>query len=254
MKLSHFLLLLTFLFSYISFGQTINQVDKQGKKQGVWKKYYDKSGRLLYEGTFKDDKPSGIFRFYYENGSKKALIDHNLSTGRSLANYFHPNGQLMSGGIFRNQLKDSTWVTFTEGGLVSEISNFQNDELHGPKTTFYISGLENATGRIPYIKSNYKNGKLDGDYTELFMDGRKKLYSFYIDGKLNGLYIEYHRNGKKSSLTRYKNGIKNGYCSGYDETEKEIATAYFYKGRLLVGKELEKHLNYCKSKGIDPNN
>lgn len=253
MKATYFIIF-TILLSNFSFSQSINQVDQQGKKQGEWKKYYEKSGRVLYEGRFKDDKPTGVFRFYYETGSKKALIDHNLTSGRSLANYFHPNGQLMSGGIFRNQMKDSTWITFTESGVVSEISNYQNNELNGPFTSFYISGLENATGRIPYIKSNYKNGKLDGEYTELFMDGRKKLYCFYIDGKLNGLYIEYHRNGKKSSLTRYKNGIKHGYSSGFDETEKEIATAYFYKGRLLEGKELEKHLANCKSKGIDPNN
>ena len=253
MKATYFIIF-TILLSNFSFSQSINQVDQQGKKQGEWKKYYEKSGRVLYEGRFKDDKPTGVFRFYYETGSKKALIDHNLTSGRSLANYFHPNGQLMSGGIFRNQMKDSTWITFTESGVVSEISNYQNNELNGPFTSFYISGLENATGRIPYIKSNYKNGKLDGEYSELFMDGRKKLYCFYIDGKLNGLYIEYHRNGKKSSLTRYKNGIKHGYSSGFDETEKEIATAYFYKGRLLVGKELEKHLVNCKSKGIDPNN
>lgn len=253
MKATYFIIF-TILLSNFSFSQSINQVDQQGKKQGEWKKYYEKSGRVLYEGRFKDDKPTGVFRFYYETGSKKALIDHNLTSGRSLANYFHPNGQLMSGGIFRNQMKDSTWITFTESGVVSEISNYQNNELNGPFTSFYISGLENATGRIPYIKSNYKNGKLDGEYTELFMDGRKKLYCFYIDGKLNGLYIEYHRNGKKSSLTRYKNGIKHGYSSGFDETEKEIATAYFYKGRLLVGKELEKHLANCKSKGIDSNN
>lgn len=253
MKATYFIIF-TILLSNFSFSQSINQVDQQGKKQGEWKKYYEKSGRVLYEGRFKDDKPTGVFRFYYETGSKKALIDHNLTSGRSLANYFHPNGQLMSGGIFRNQMKDSTWITFTESGVVSEISNYKNNELNGPFTSFYISGLENATGRIPYIKSNYKNGKLDGEYTELFMDGRKKLYCFYIDGKLNGLYIEYHRNGKKSSLTRYKNGIKHGYSSGFDETEKEIATAYFYKGRLLAGKELEKHLANCKSKGIDPNN
>jgi antitoxin component YwqK of YwqJK toxin-antitoxin module len=253
MKATYFIIF-TILLSNFSFSQSINQVDQQGKKQGEWKKYYEKSGRVLYEGRFKDDKPTGVFRFYYETGSKKALIDHNLTSGRSLANYFHPNGQLMSGGIFRNQMKDSTWITFTESGVVSEISNYQNNELNGPFTSFYISGLENAPGRIPYIKSNYKNGKLDGEYTELFMDGRKKLYCFYIDGKLDGLYIEYHRNGKKSSLTRYKNGIKHGYSSGFDETEKEIATAYFYKGRLLAGKELEKHLANCKSKGIDPNN
>ncbi|MBM3452661.1 MAG: hypothetical protein FJX84_05920 [Bacteroidetes bacterium] len=240
------------LLTFITNAQNYNQTDSKGFKQGAWRKFYA-NGRLEFEGNFQDGKPNGIFRHYYENGSKKALIDHNPNTGRSLANFFHTNGQLMSGGIYRNQLKDSTWINFTESGLVSEITNYLNNEFHGSSTKFYTSGLDGSTERIPFIKANYNNGKLDGEYIELFMDGRKKLYSFYVDGKLQGISIEYYRNGNKSTLFRYKNGLKNGYASGYDENGKEVTTIYYYKGRLLEGKELEKHLNYCKSKGIDPN-
>lgn len=248
MRLFLFLLLIT--QSVIA--QKINQTDDKGQKQGLWRKYH-KNGRLDFEGEFKDGKPIGLFKYYYDNGTKKALIEHNITTSRSLANFFHPNGQMMSAGIYRNQMKDSTWVTFTETGLVSEISNYLNNELHGERTTYYISGLENASGRVIYSKSNYKNGKQDGEFIEYFMDGKKKLYSFYIEGNLNGMYIEYHRNGNKKSEIRYKNGVKHGYVRGYDETGKEIGKAYFYKGKLLEGKELEKHLNYCKTNGIDPN-
>jgi antitoxin component YwqK of YwqJK toxin-antitoxin module len=241
-----------FLFTLQLFAQKVNQTDEKGLKQGIWRKYHS-NGRLEYEGTFIDGKPSGIFKYFYDDGRKKALIEHNLKTGRSLANFFHQNGQMMSGGIYRNQQKDSTWVTFTESGIISEISNYQNNLLHGPKTTYYISGLENSNGRIVYTKSNYKNGNLDGEYIEFFMDGLKKLQTFYVDGKLQGMYTEYNRSGVKSTMFRYKNGLKHGYGAAYDEKGKEIKTVYYYKGRYLEGKELERHLNYCKSKGIDPN-
>ncbi|GAH37310.1 unnamed protein product, partial [marine sediment metagenome] len=36
----------------------LNQVDKNGLKQGYWKKYYD-NGNIKYEGYFKNDKPTG---------------------------------------------------------------------------------------------------------------------------------------------------------------------------------------------------
>jgi antitoxin component YwqK of YwqJK toxin-antitoxin module len=246
------LFILFILLSSNLIAQKFNQTDSKGLKQGAWRKFYE-TGRLEFEGAFLDDKPTGIFRYYYDNGSKKALIEHNVNSGRSLANLFHPNVQIMSGRIYKNQLKDSTWITFTESGLISEISNFKNNELHGPRTTYYISGLDGLTNRIPFVKSNYKNGKLDGEYVELFMDGKKKIYSFYVYGNLQGISMEYFRNGNKSSMTRYKNGIKHGYATGYDENGKEVKTIYYYKGRLLTGKDLEKHLNYCKSKGIDPN-
>ena len=160
------LFILFFLLSSNLIAQKFNQTDSKGLKQGAWRKFYD-NGRLELEGNFIDGKPTGIFRYYYDNGSKKALIEHNATTGRSLANFFHPNGQLMSGGIYRNQLKDSTWITFTENGLVSEISNYQNNELHGPRTTYYISGLEGSKERIErlnwkfdyYISKNERNLK-----------------------------------------------------------------------------------------------
>jgi len=242
-----FLVLLTNIFS-----QNVNRTDEKGLKQGLWRKHHP-NGRIEYEGTFLDGKPTGIFKYFYDDGNKKALIEHNLKTGRSLANFFHPNGQMMSGGIYRNQQKDSTWVTFTENGIVSEISNYKNNELHGPKTTYYISGLNNSTDQIISTQSNYKNGKLDGEYKEYFMDGLKKIHCFYLEGNLHGIHTEYYRNGIKRTLLRYKNGLRHGYGSVYDEKGKEIKIVYYYKGRYLEGKELEKHINSCKSKGINPN-
>jgi antitoxin component YwqK of YwqJK toxin-antitoxin module len=56
------------LFSQIS----VNQTDKKGKKQGLWRKNYD-DGIIRYEGSFKDDQPDGIFRYYNELGKIKMV-------------------------------------------------------------------------------------------------------------------------------------------------------------------------------------
>ena len=62
MKYIFYLLL---FFSLSSSAQSINYVDVDGNKQGVWKKTY-KNGSLRYEGTFKDDIAQGIFYYYYK--------------------------------------------------------------------------------------------------------------------------------------------------------------------------------------------
>ena len=53
-------------------GDTLfNQTDKQGKKQGFWKGKYEK-GALKYTAFFKDDKPRGLMKRYFEDSTLKA--------------------------------------------------------------------------------------------------------------------------------------------------------------------------------------
>jgi antitoxin component YwqK of YwqJK toxin-antitoxin module len=162
---------------------------------------------------------------------------------------FYQSGCLQSIQSYQIGLQDGpTYVFYDSTNRVQFEIWYLAGQLHGPS----IQYSRNATSDTLTYK-NYKNGKLDGEYVELFMDGKKKIYSFYVDGNLQGISMEYFRNGNKSSMTRYKNGVKHGYATGYDENGKEVKTIYYYKGRLLTGKDLDKHLNYCKSKGIDPN-
>ena len=53
-----FLILL--LIPFFSVSQTINEVDENNKKQGVWTKSFNNGG-VRYKGQFKDDKPYGLF-------------------------------------------------------------------------------------------------------------------------------------------------------------------------------------------------
>ena len=39
-------------------------------KQGMWQKKYN-NGNVRYEGFFKDNKETGLFRYFYEDGSLK---------------------------------------------------------------------------------------------------------------------------------------------------------------------------------------
>jgi len=42
-----------------------NVTDAGGKKQGPWVKKYP-NGNIMYQGTFRDDKPVGLFKRYTE--------------------------------------------------------------------------------------------------------------------------------------------------------------------------------------------
>ena len=58
------LILLLFCIPFFTFSQSINNVDINGNKQGIWGKTYN-NGLIRYKGQFKDNKPQGLFFYYY---------------------------------------------------------------------------------------------------------------------------------------------------------------------------------------------
>ena len=60
-----------FLIPLFSIAQKINTVDEYGKRQGLWLKKYE-HGSIRYKGIFQDDKPKGLFYYYYETEELRA--------------------------------------------------------------------------------------------------------------------------------------------------------------------------------------
>ena len=55
-----------FVFANV-FADTINRYDSKGKKQGKWIKK-NSAGKVIYEGMFDEDIPTGKFIYYSETG------------------------------------------------------------------------------------------------------------------------------------------------------------------------------------------
>lgn len=246
------LTLILLLLTSFAFGQ-VNQVDSRGRKQGKWEKTYEGSVVYQYRGEFKDDKPVGKFVYYYESSKVKAVIKHNnVENGRSLAYFYHENGQVMSAGIYRNMKKDSTWVNFTPAGKLSTKEEFKNDELNGVTYVYFVTKDLASANPVVATKKNFKNGVLEGEYIEYFVTGKVKTKGKYVNNKQHGPWEEFHLNGKRAITYRYNNGKKHGYQIAYDEGGKRLGEAFYYNGRLLEGKPLEKMLADLKAKGINP--
>ena len=66
MKISQVLLLLFLVVlgtNSLEAQEKINQLDQNGKRTGIWKKFYPNQ-RIRYEGQFENGKEIGIFKFY----------------------------------------------------------------------------------------------------------------------------------------------------------------------------------------------
>jgi len=86
-----------------------------------------------------------------------------------------------------------------------------------------------------YSEITFKNGKVNGTWTDYNFEGKLKAISNFKAGQFIGKNTEYHQNGKISKEVFYENGKESGTWKEYDREGKEISTQNFKNG-LKEGK------------------
>jgi antitoxin component YwqK of YwqJK toxin-antitoxin module len=184
--------------------QANNQTDKDGKKQGHWIKKYP-NGNVMYDGFFRNDKPTGEFRRYYEDNTLKSLLVFDADGAEANAILYYPNGFIASRGKYVNQLKEGKWQFFSPSSkdkIVGE-EEYLNNKKNGLSVTFY------ADSTIAE-KVHYKNDIKNGEWLKYYPNRALTLKTFYVNGKLNGTFEAFFDNGKPEFLGQYKNDLKEG--------------------------------------------
>lgn len=139
--LLHLLCLIMFQTHYaqhisykIDAGDTINIVDRDTLKQGVWRHYYP-GNKLKSEVVYKNNKKQGLEIQWYNN--------HNNCVKQET----HYNNGVLDGPI----------TYYTKGCRKDMIENFKNGVKEGIEITYHSNGNIKAEGV-------YKKGNLDGVY------------------------------------------------------------------------------------------
>jgi antitoxin component YwqK of YwqJK toxin-antitoxin module len=185
-------------------GQTINQTDNQGKKQGHWIRKYP-NGNIMYDGFFRDDKPAGEFKRYYEDKKLKSVLVFNKTGDEAEATLYYPNGFVASKGRYVNQLKEGTWQFFssTTGNLRISEANYSKDKRHGLSVNYYPDSTIAE-------KVNYSNGLKHGEWIKYYPDGTITFRTTCLNGKLHGKFEAFFENGKPEFSGFYKNDVRDG--------------------------------------------
>jgi len=201
--------------------QSVNQSDANGMKQGRWTKTYS-NGVPRYEGQFKNDKPYGEFKHYYENGTLKAITIYSPDGVVARTKTFHENSNLMAVGKFIQQKKDSVWTYYSEvdGKLISD-ETYRKGVLNGLSRTYYPE-----TGNIAE-SIEFKNGIKQGKLRKYFPEGNIMTEGTYVDDQLDGEFTLYFPDGSTQLKGQYKNGIQIGQWHYFDEQGNEISESEF---------------------------
>ena len=224
MKRILILILIILLFPAILFAQErINVTDKNGKKQGPWKKI--ENGKVLYEGQFKDDVPYGTFKYYHTNGKLKSETEFVQGVHKVRTVMYHENGHKASEGAYIDQQKDGEWRYYSNSDTLIKIENYKLGKRDGLWQTF-------STGGVLLEECNYLNDKRNGVHRTYYLNGSVSLEDNYVAGKPNGLSTSYYPNKNVSMSGNYHNGIRDGEWNAYDVNGK-IRNTMIYKNQSL---------------------
>ncbi|HCM58922.1 MAG TPA: hypothetical protein DIS74_00780 [Bacteroidales bacterium] len=191
-----------FLAPLILFSQ--NLTDASGKKQGPWVKNYP-NGKIMYEGTFRDDKPVGLFKRYTEEGVLLSELTYAPGKDEATAVFYYGDGIKAAEGKYVARKKEGLWRFWSATQppyLISE-EYYHNDTRHGLSVKYYADSTLAE-------KVAWDMGNRSGEWLQYYPDGSICLRAEFMAGKLEGPFSYYHPNGKLQYEGRYLEDRRTG--------------------------------------------
>lgn len=222
-----------------------NKTDEKGLKQGYWIKMNPTTGKPAYKGTFKDDKPVGVFKYYYsEIDTIKTIMDFRNNGTVGYATIFYMTGKKQAQGKYINEKKDSIWTFYDDMGQLLSLETYKDGKKEGKSLVYFQNG-EIADEKL------FKNDIQHGPFKQFFEGKKVRGEGTYVEGKLVGKNSYYYPNGTIAATGYYNDkGNKYGVWIYKDKDGKVISKDVFDNGKQLSGKEADAWL--LKNKGKEP--
>jgi antitoxin component YwqK of YwqJK toxin-antitoxin module len=190
-------------------------------------RYRDEYDFLIYPmhfGTIKDGKQDGKWTWWNEDGGIDITGSYKNGLMNGMWKYYYENGKIRLQGSYTNG--DGSYVDNFPDSLKIEYPSF--DGRKGKWIAWHSNGVKD-------YEITYKDGKLDGLFTEWHENGQKKSEKNYKDGDLiDGKWTFWYENGQLKEKRFYKL-TDEGYRTN-------IGTIWYPNGRerqstFYIGKE-----------------
>lgn len=202
----------------------LNQRDKNGLKQGIWKEFY-KNEKIKIYSTFLDDTLNGYYReydqwgnitksLYYNRGKIETenIENNDIAKPTTIKKEFYKNGKLKSVGQIVNNVKIGTHIYY------DSLGNIENAVEYSPHGIVTAEGATDIRG--------YKQGK----WNYFYPDGKTKAYGMYTDDKRVGEWFFLYQNGTKEQIGKYTDGKPEGAWTWYFPNSAIRRTGAFSNG------------------------
>jgi antitoxin component YwqK of YwqJK toxin-antitoxin module len=199
-----------------------NQYDENNNRHGIWKKYYEGSDQLRYEGRFDHGKEVGTFKFYCSDCKEQPMVIKEFSKNDNTADvqFFTAKGKLVSEGKMNGKNRVGEWLFYhKKSNAVMSMEHYVDGKLHGKKLTYFPNGA--ITEEI-----SYENGVMQGDNLYYSPEGTLLKKLRYSNDELHGEATYYDAYGNVTIKGYYKNGKKHGLWQYFKDGKVEIEETF----------------------------
>jgi antitoxin component YwqK of YwqJK toxin-antitoxin module len=237
--------LVTYKKGFVASREKINQIDEEGRKQGLWKEYYP-NGRLKTEKRYKNDELNGYIKeytsqgklegaklflegeqqseeeneadfeiryTYYDDGSVKSTTTYNLAGEKDgVAQFYDREGEVINAEIWKNNY------------LIAKGIIDRSGVRRGDWETYYLDGTLKSKG-------SYRGGEKYGKWVYYFSSGEVEQEGFYDKaGRFTGEWTWYYENGNVLRTEEFIRGLEDGMLVEYALDSTVITKGEFLEG------------------------
>lgn len=201
------------LFALVN-AQDINQFDVNGERHGAWKKNFEGTDQVRYEGTFEHGKEVGLFKFY-KLIKKKSLLtatkQFNIEDNTAYVQFLSSRGKVISEGKMKGKTYVGDWKYYhNNSSKIMTTETYTNQgKLTGKRLVYYNNGQLAE-------EANYEEGTLEGISKWYSLKGVVLKQFIYKQGELNGVSEIYNGKGELLAKGQYKAGKKVGVWKYYE--------------------------------------
>ena len=158
-------------------------------------------GEIQSVQEFRGELPHGSKINYHMSGYKISEEFFRMGEKHGEQKFYHDDGGVQGLQHYRNGMKCNVWETYNKDTSIQSTIKYQN----GIKTyeCSYRKYPSFDKDRIPQIvkEINYVDGKMDGNYLDCFVNGKRRTEGKMINGEMNGTWNFYMNDGNTLELS-----------------------------------------------------
>jgi antitoxin component YwqK of YwqJK toxin-antitoxin module len=245
-------------------GYTTEYIDAgftEGYAEGKWE--YFKNNTLSESMNYSKGWLNGEKIKYYADGTIQSKVKLKNGKVDGTITRYAQNGKLEYEKGMKDGIDEGPERSYDESGELVAETTYKNGKAEGKSFAHYNRGNGDAYRKTEY----YKNGLLDGEYTEIYDNGTVKTKGKYLNGKKEGVWETNKEDGAKKPTEEYKdgevikrityftdgkvemernfdsNGKQHGVEKKYDWEDGSLKTELNY----VHGKQVGKQIRYMNS-------
>ena len=198
----------------------------EGKKQGTWV-FYSVDGVLEKKVNYSKDSLDGEYLVFFENGDTLTggFYKNGLKNGKW--SWKNDTGKMDMEGGFEGGMQNGIWNYYFSSGELSYKASFLKGKKHGEWHYYYKNGADYRIG-------SYKNDLREELWQTWYEDGTLLMEGEYLNNKEEGEWKNYWDNGVLKNKSTFKKGKLHGKWVSYTP-QKTLILEGKYQENLKTG-------------------